>query len=354
MTKKDKKQLRSGYTTGACAAAVSKAATLALLSQTTVEEIQISLPVGERVNFTVHHCVFDNLQASCLVIKDAGDDPDVTDGAEIWATVSWKNEAGITLKGGRGVGTVTKLGLEVAVGMPAINPVPRKMVLEAIRELPMPENKGLEITVSVPRGEELAKKTLNRRLGIVGGISILGTTGIVVPYSVEAYKACISQALDVAVASKCQEAVLTTGRRSEKFAQRELKLPEEAFIQMGDFVDYALRECAKRKLAKVSLWGMVGKISKLANGHFYTHISSSEVDINFLSKVALNCGVSGLRGARSAHQFLEMLPPSYAREVCNKLCLLAALRCREYAGNIFEMECVMTDYDGIILGRACV
>jgi cobalt-precorrin-5B (C1)-methyltransferase len=294
------------------------------------------------------------------VIKDAGDDPDVTNGAEIWAAVRWKGEPGLDIRGGEGVGMVTKPGLEVAVGAAAINPVPRRMIERSVREaMPESDGKGLEVIISVAEGEKLARRTLNPRLGIVKGISILGTTGIVIPYSVNAYKACLSQALDVAVACGRRQIVLTTGRRSEKFAQRELALAEECFVQAGDFIGYSLEQCARRSFEKVTVWGMMGKLSKLAAGHMYTNVSDSKVDIGFLAGVAASCGlpdkmVKTLRSAVTANHLRKMLPPEHAPKFCNRLCLIAAEKCRDKAGGRLEVECIMTSYDGIILGRACV
>ena len=355
----DNRPLRSGYTTGACAAAAAQAATIALLKQEVVSQVQVDLPDTNEVNFKVNRCVFDRTQASCSVIKDAGDDPDVTHGAEIWATVSWKDEPGINLTGGKGVGVVTKPGLEIPVGMAAINPVPRQMIARSVRKAAEGtlDGKGIQVIISVPGGEKLAKKTLNLRLGIVEGISILGTTGIVIPYSVNAYTTCICQALDVAVACGCGQVVLTTGRRSEKFAQGELALAEECFVQAGDFIGYSLRQCAKRRLAKVIVWGMIGKISKVATGYLYTNVSDSRVDIGLLAGVAASCGVpdkmvKALRGAVTANHFRRMLPPEYTKEFCDKLCLLAAAKCREHVGGKLEVECIITDYEGVILGRA--
>jgi cobalt-precorrin-5B (C1)-methyltransferase len=353
------RSLRSGYTTGACAAAAARAATIALLKQEVVNQVQVELPGANQANFKVNRCVFNCSQASCSVIKDAGDDPDVTHGAEISAIVSWKDKPGISITGGKGVGVVTKPGLEIPVGMTAINPVPRQIIEHSVREVAgnKLDSKGIQVTISVPAGEELAKRTLNPRLGITKGISILGTTGIVIPYSVNAYTTCISQALDVAVACGCSQVVLTTGRRSEKFAQGELSLAEECFVQAGDFIGYSLKECAKRRLDKVIVWGMMGKISKLAAGHLYTNVSHSKVDIGFLAGVAINCGipdetVKPLRSAVTANHFRKMLPPEYTREFCEQLCLLAAKKCWEKAGGKLEVECIMTSYDGIILGRA--
>jgi len=352
------KHLRSGYTTGACAAAATQAATIALLKQEVVNQVQIDLPGANEINFRVSQCTFDRNQASCSVIKDAGDDPDITNGVEIFATVSWKEKPGIEIRGGKGVGTVTKPGLEIPVGMAAINPVPCQMIERSVRKVAQNEldDKGIQVIISVPGGDRLAKRTLNPRLGIVNGISILGTTGIVIPYSVNAYKTCISRALDIAVACGCHQLVLTTGRRSEKFARNELGLAEECFVQAGDFIGYSLPECAKRHLSKVIVWGMIGKLSKLAAGHLYTNVSHSRVDIDFLAGVAASCGVpdkmvKALRATVTASHFHKMLPLEYTRRFCDQLCLLAAERCRKEAGRKLEVECIMSSYDGIILGR---
>jgi cobalt-precorrin-5B (C1)-methyltransferase len=198
---------------------------------------------------------------------------------------------------------------------------------------------------------------LNQRIGIKKGISILGTTGIVVPYSIDAYTACISQGLDVAVACGCRRVVLTTGRRSEKYAQKELGLPDECFIQAGDFIGYCLKESAKRLLDRVIVWGMTGKISKLAAGNFYTNISDSRVNIGFLVKVAAGCCVpedvlDKLRSAVTANHLRRMLPSECVRDFCNELCRLAAEKSREETGGKLEVEYIMSDYDGIVLGRA--
>jgi len=332
---------------------------IALLKQEAVDQVQVDLPGANEVNFKVNRCVFDRTQASCSVIKDAGDDPDVTHGAEIWATVSWRDKPGINITGGKGVGVVTKPGLEIPVGMAAINPVPRQMIAHSVKKAARGrlDGRGIQVIISVPTGKELAKRTLNPRLGIVGGISILGTTGIVIPYSVNAYKTCISQALDIAVACGCRQVVLTTGRRSEKFAQSELALAEECFVQAGDFIGYSLGECVKRRLAKVIVWGMMGKISKLAAGHLYTNVSHSRVDVGFLAGVAASCGLPDemlkvLQEAVTANHFRKILPPEHTREFCDRLCLFAARKCREETEGKLEVECIMTSYEGIILGRA--
>jgi len=306
--------LRHGYTTGACAAAAAKGAARMLREQRLVEEVELVLPRGERVTFRLQGQEFDESAASCFVVKDAGDDPDVTNGAEIHARVRREplNRSGartmVFVDGGRGVGTVTKPGLGVGVGNPAINPVPMRMISEGVKEefsvVCLPQ--VLYVTISIPNGEELAKKTLNARLGIVGGLSILGTTGIVRPISAKAWTDTLDAALDVARACGCETVVLSTGRTSELAAlqagigdrgpgtenpgpgtgdqgPRE-RLPEEAFVMMGDHVGYALRACARKGVRHVILAGQFAKLLKIACGHEQTHVSSSELDLRMLAE----------------------------------------------------------------------
>ncbi len=353
------KHLRTGYTTGACAAAAARAAIQALLNQESVTQVQITLPGGKPVTFRVNCCTFDRVSSAGSVIKDAGDDPDVTHGAEIRATVSWYSKPGIHIEGGEGVGTVTKPGLEIPLGLSAINPVPRQMIAAEVGLVAADRlsTQGVKVVISVPKGAELAKRTLNSRLGIMGGISILGTTGIVLPYSSSAYTACISRALDVTVACGYRKAVLTTGRRSERFAQKELQLPEECYIQASDFIGYSLKECARKGVTKVIVWGMVGKISKLADGHFYTNISDGAVNIELLVESTADCGlpndtIQSLNGAVTANHFRRMLPEQCAGEVFNRLCRMAAQKCREHVDGVLDVECIMTDPEGVVIGRA--
>src|SRR6266699_1885575 len=291
-----KRGMRTGYTTGACATAATRAALLALLEEPGPAAVTIRLPIGEQVTFSVHHCERNaDGSVTASVIKDAGDDPDVTHGAEICATVSWCAEAGIVLDGGVGVGRVTKPGLGLDVGSAAINPVPRSMIEQVVQELLAERNelRGVLVIISVPDGQVRALKTLNARLGVVGGLSILGTTGIVRPYSTAAYKASISKAIDVAIACGCQNhIVLTTGSRSEKFARRYITLPDEAYVQMGEFTGHALRDCAAKAVRCVTLVGMIGKLSKIGDGRMQTHVAGAEVDLQGLADVARACGAT--------------------------------------------------------------
>ncbi|WP_147533612.1 cobalt-precorrin-5B (C(1))-methyltransferase [Bacillus marasmi] len=352
-------KLRQGYTTGACATAATKAALCALLTGKTQTEATIYLPVGRLVTFQIVDCEISELQASATVIKDGGDDPDATHGAEIIATVSWSEGEGITLDGGIGVGRVTKAGLPIQVGEAAINPVPRKMITETAQAVltEYSVEKGISIVISAPSGEEIAKKTLNSRLGIIGGISILGTRGIVVPFSTSAYKASIVQAINVARASNCDHVVITTGGRSEKYAMKQFpQLPEEAFIEMGDFVGFTLKTCKRLGVRRVSMVGMMGKFSKVAQGVMMVHSKSAPVDFSFLAKIATEAGappvlVEEIHRANTASQVGDMMVSAGIQAFFNKLsehCCTAALN--EVGGGI-EVSTALYTLKGELLGE---
>ncbi|WML29138.1 cobalt-precorrin-5B (C(1))-methyltransferase [Neobacillus sp. OS1-32] len=286
--------LRFGYTTGACATAATKAALIALITGESQEEVTILIPAGNQVKFTIEEMVISKGQVTAGIMKDGGDDPDATHGALIQSTVSWRKNDRIALDGGKGVGRVTKEGLPIPVGEAAINPVPRQMIEAAAGEIlrQYGVGDGVSIMISVPKGEEIAKKTLNGRLGIIGGISILGTRGIVVPFSAEAYTASISLAIKVARKAGCKHVVLTTGGRSEKYAMKQYPyLPQVAFIEMGDFVGFALKECKQQGIKQVSLVGMVGKFSKIAQGKMNVHARKIEINFSFLAQIAKEAGV---------------------------------------------------------------
>jgi cobalt-precorrin-5B (C1)-methyltransferase len=282
--------LRSGYTTGACAAAAAKGALLLVAGQHP-DAVTLTLPGGVSAEFPLHGQQVSGTTAECFVIKDAGDDPDITNGAHLYATVTVSPEASsagareIQVCGGVGVGRVTKPGLAVPPGEWAINPVPLRMIREAVAEVAACHDlRGfITVTVSVPDGEERAKKTLNSRLGIIGGLSILGTTGIVRPISVKAWTDTIDAALDVAKACSCRTVVLSTGRSSEVAAQSCFpELPEEAYIMMGDHVAYALQACTKRGYLQPVIACQFAKLLKIACGYENTHAAASELDLAVL------------------------------------------------------------------------
>lgn len=283
---------RHGYTTGACAAAAAKGAALLLQGQGQVDVVTIVLPGGEVVPFALYGQSCDGEQARCFVVKDAGDDPDVTNGCEVWANVRRFSpppgeEGEVVITGGVGIGRVTKPGLAVPVGDWAINPMPRRMIQTALREV-LPAG-GVQVSISIPDGVLRAQRTLNGRLGILGGLSILGTTGIVKPISHQAWTDTLDAALDVACACGQSTIVLSTGRTSEMVVQRVLQdegviLGEEAFIMMGDHVGYALRACARRQISTVILAGQFAKLLKIACEHEQTHVNAAHLDLQVLQR----------------------------------------------------------------------
>ncbi len=308
---------RTGFTTGACAAAAARAAATGLLSGRVPDSIECLLPNGQRVTFAVTDGRRDGIYAHAVVIKDAGDDPDCTDGAHLTADVCLLPEAPgrVVLKGGSGVGTVTLPGLGLEVGGPAINPVPRRNIEENVRAgmEPLLKHKGLEVTISVPLGETMAKKTMNPRLGILGGISILGTTGIVRPYSTASFRASVIQGIEVAAAQGQDTVVLTTGGRTEKFAMRELPhLAPACFVQMGDFLRYALDTVVKVGIPHVVIGGMVGKLTKIAQGETITHAGRATVQTGLVAELAREAGAppevcADIRQAKTARYAAERM-----------------------------------------------
>ena len=337
-----RKRLRSGFTTGSCAAAAAKAAAFALMHGACPENIDIPFPDGRTINFAVHQCTINESSATASVIKDAGDDPDVTNRAEIVATVCSDHLStdpvrcvlldNILLCGGQGVGTVTKPGLAIEVGQPAINPVPRQMIVAAIQEIAV--HRKLTVSISVPRGAELAEKTLNKRLGILGGISILGTTGIVRPISADAWTATIKASLDVAREAGLSEVVLSTGRTSEKGAQQLLELPEEAYAMMGDYLEFSLQEAAIRGFQTIHLSGMWAKIMKAALRIPQTHVRNGALEVVDGAKLLANLGAEGvllqkIKGSNTAREMLSHIEAAGQDKLVEAVCLKAQEYCQD-------------------------
>ena len=355
-----KEKLRTGFTTGACAQAATRAALEALLAQREVKDIAVVLPNRQSATFAIVECRVATERASAAVIKDAGDDPDVTHGAKIISTVAWKEAPGIEVKRGEGVGLITKPGLGLEVGAPAINPVPMKMIRREVESVlsNRAETRGVEVVISVPGGEEMAKKTQNDRLGIVGGISILGTTGIVVPFSTAAYKMSIAQAVDVALAAGCRTVVLTTGAQSEKFAMEALpELPQEAFVQMGDFCGFSLKNCAQKGVERVIIAGLIGKLSKIAMGVFQTHAAGSSVDLDFLVGFARASGIEAsvldeARTSNTARGFSEVMLRHKVAGVFDRICEELCKKASAHVRGALAIEAIITGFSGGVLGRA--
>ncbi len=359
--------MRTGYTTGACAAAAAKAATLALLTGEPVSEVTIRLPIGEDATFQIHRCEIDKSAsaptATCSVIKDGGDDPDVTSGAEICARV-WKasNSDDIILLGGEGVGTVTKPGTGIPVGDPSITRVPRRMITQSVQNAAkiMGSSDSFFVEISVPGGQEIAKKTDNPRLGIVNGISILGTTGVVQPFSTAAWRASVNVSIDVAAANSLQHMVITTGTQSENFAKRWLGLEDMAYVNVGIFTGAALKRCVQRGIPRATLVGMVGKFSKIAMGYFVTHVAGNKVDPVFLASLAAECGASEevqaeMRNAASGRHFQEIALEHDVMPVFDLMCERVCDAAQVYLGDRADdlvVDAICFDFEGGILGKA--
>ncbi len=289
---KDNKKLRYGYTTGSCAAAAAKAAVRMLLEQRTTDQVSLMTPKGMLLNLTVLEAKVTQLEASCGIRKDAGDDPDVTDGIMVYASVSKQLEPGIVLDGGLGVGRVTKKGLEQQPGEAAINKIPRKMIKEAVMEVmeDLDYPGGLKVIISIPQGVEIAKKTFNPRLGIEGGISVLGTSGIVEPMSEEALKETIHLEIRMLKASGKTFMLCSPGNYGVDFAKETLGLDLENAVKcsnyIGDTIDYAVQE----GLDGVLLIGHIGKLVKLAAGIMNTHSRHSDGRMEILTAYAAMAG----------------------------------------------------------------
>jgi cobalt-precorrin-5B (C1)-methyltransferase len=359
--KKLKGTLRTGYTTGTTAAAATKGALYALITGEPTEQVIVSLPKGRRATLKIAWTKSENNgRVTCAAIKDGGDDPDVTHGAEICSTVSFsKDTTNIHINGGMGVGRVTKPGLGLEIGKAAINPTPMKMLEQAVREVVghQLENQGIDVVISVPNGEEIAKKTDNPRLGILGGISILGTTGLVHPYSTASFAASIRQGLDVATAMGADTVVLTTGGRSEDFAKELLKLPDHSFIQMGDFAGYSIRQCAnKMTIRQVIIAGFIGKLTKMAMGIKQTHVAGSHVDVKFMAQLAAECEappdvVEEISSANTARHVSEIIKKNKIVNYYDHVCKKVHEQMHEHAKGQLQIEVILFEFDGIVIGR---
>ena len=354
-----KQALRTGWTTGTCAAAAAKAAVTALATGNIQKRVEIALPEGRRVAFPVDACTLTASQAEAVVVKDAGDDPDVTDGARLTATVRWRDHAGLDLQGGVGVGVVTKPGLGLELGGPAINPVPRAMITQAVGEAVDLSKQGVQTVISVPDGERMARKTTNARLGIIGGISILGTTGIVRPFSTASWRASVEQAISVLAAQGETTLVLCTGGRTEQGAMTMLpQLPEMCFVEVGDFTGAALRRAVEHGLTRITFVGMAGKLTKLAAGVLMTHYTRSKVSLTLLRDITLAAGggqdladqVAVANTARHAAELWAahgLLEPA-GRELCQRVAEVLSRFCAEAAGGAAapDVQVIMVDFSG--------
>jgi cobalt-precorrin-5B (C1)-methyltransferase len=357
MARKPSGELRRGWTTGACATAATRAAYTALLTGIFPDPVAITLPRGERPSFALAGENLGGDEAMAAVVKDAGDDPDVTHCALIRATVRAAG-SGVTFKAGEGVGTVTKPGLPLAVGEPAINPVPRRMMTETVAEIAAAHGHGgdVEIEISIPGGEDLAKRTMNGRLGILGGLSILGTTGIVVPYSCASWIASIRQGIDVARAEGITHAIAATGSVSEAAAQGIYGAPESALLDMGDFAGGLLKYLRDNPIPRLTIAGGFAKIAKLAAGHMDLHSGRSQVDLNRLAEILGELGADPMLvdDARHANTASEVLGKAQAADLAlaERIANEARAAALDMLGGGIEVEVLVFDRDGDLVGRA--
>lgn len=352
----DRQELRRGWTTGACAAAAAKAACAALTDGEFPDPVQITLPGGQKPAFALARSDITGETATAAIVKDAGDDPDVTHGALIVVSLrAAATGSGIVFRAGPGVGTVTRAGLAIAPGEAAINPMPRTMIRQAIADI-AGEDADFEVEVSVPGGTEIAKKTLNGRLGIIGGISILGTTGIVIPYSCSSWIHSIHRGIDVARAAGYDHVAASTGSTSEEAVQALYGLSEVQLLDMGDFVGGTLKYLKKHPVARISIAGGVAKMTKLAQGLLDLHSSRGSADLTELAEVAIDCGASAelaqrIGGANSVAEAFEL---ASAENV--NIAGLIAQRAWSAAAAVLsdpetELETLVFDRNGVCLGR---
>ena len=355
----EEKKLRTGYTTGSSATAASKAALLSIIKQQKIEEVEITLPKKTTIRIPVNSCQFEKNKAKCSVIKDGGDDPDVTHGAEIIVELTFNdNKNQIEIDGGEGVGIVTKPGLGLEINKPAINPVPRKMITENLREIgsDILNEKGIRVVISVPKGKELGPKTDNPRIGIKEGISILGTSGIVIPFSTASYAASIRQNLDVSIAMGNDTVVLTTGGRSEDFAKKIVDLPEHCFVQMGDFSGYTIQQCGKKNIKKAYVVGFIGKLAKMAAGVKQTHVKGSKVDMNFLAELAKKVNadekiIDSIKKANTARHVSEIIQENNLGGFFELICSEVYRHMRKHSEEKVPIDVILFDFEGNILAR---
>lgn len=356
-----RERLREGFTTGSAAAAGAKAAVLLLAGQSCVREVEIALPIEKRLKVPVESVeVLPGNVARATVIKDGGDDPDVTHKAQIRVNVKWIEDikAGIIIEGGKGVGRVTRLGLPVAIGKAAINPAPLWQIEAAVKEglQQCGIKKSVSVIIEVDNGEQIAKKTLNPRLGIVGGISILGTRGTVKPFSNEAYKDTITISMDVAKASNANVISLSTGGKSERYLRQiKTELPENSFIQVADFFAFSLKAAAKRGFTEINYSCFFGKLVKMAQGFSNTHAKYCRMNLEKLSQWCIDAGMkkSSALAVANANTSIEALHiinrDSLKNEILDIIANKAMASARKFAGPNIDITYYLFDFEGSIV-----
>ena len=331
---KNGKKLRTGYTTGSCAAAAAKAAVYMLFNHRILDQVEIDTPKGWKLKLNVNDPVITGEYASCYIIKDAGDDPDITDGIHVYAKVRKLTTKEVKIITGRGIGIVTKPGLQVKPGSPAINSVPMAMIKREVSEV-LPEGTGVEIELSIPNGEELAKKTFNPKLGIEGGLSILGTTGIVEPMSEDAIKDTIALELNYKKEAGLSSIVLVPGNYGEVFSKKWLNITEDKIVKISNYLGFALEKCSELGFKRVILAGHIGKLVKPAGGIFYTHsrVSDTRMEILVAYLGVMGCPQDKLEQVmecRTTEEAIKIIQSEGFKDIYMILVEKCALRCEEY------------------------
>ncbi len=347
------KKLRMGYTTGSCGAAASKAAVRMLFLKGSEDTVSIDTPAGIRLTLPVTDAVVTSLYARCSVVKDGGDDPDCTTGLKVFAEARHKKDPGVIIRTGEGIGIVTLPGLKVPVGESAINPVPMQMILKEVEEV-LPEGRGVEIVLSVPGGAEVAQKTYNPRLGIIGGISILGTTGIVRPMSEEAWKDALALELNVVAARGFKQVVFIFGNYGESFVSEGLGMDPGCVVKISNFVGFMLVKAVEVGFKEVLLVGHPGKLVKVAAGIFHTHSRVADARMEILAAYA---GLEGadtkaiqeIYGCRTTEAAIQIIQRTGLLGIYERIVENASKRCEEYGFHQQSVGCILFHGDNRLL-----
>jgi cobalt-precorrin-5B (C1)-methyltransferase len=349
---KNGKKLRTGYTTGSSAAAAAKAAVWMLIHQEPLKQVSIDTPKGWKLTLDIKDFLISSDEVKCCVVKDAGDDPDITDGLEIWAKAIPITSLELKIIGGKGVGNVTRSGLSVSPGNPAINPVPMEMIRKEVQTV-LNKDMGAEIEISIPQGEEIAKKTFNPKLGIVDGLSILGTSGIVEPMSEDAIKDTIALELKVHRKAGNDTIVLVPGNYGEKFLKKQFSIPMNKMVKISNYLGFALETCAQLGYKKVIVGGHIGKLVKTAGGIFYTHSRISTTRMEILAAYLAVLGMTQqdiirIMDCRTTEEALPIIDDQGFGHLYQVLANKCASNCEEYVYGSLEVGAALFSMDRML------
>ncbi|MEF8788457.1 MAG: cobalt-precorrin-5B (C(1))-methyltransferase CbiD [Planctomycetota bacterium] len=342
-------ELREGYTTGTCAAAAARAAVLRLCRGEEPGSVEVALPGGETAELPVKSVSAERDTARAAVEKDAGDDPDITDGVQVVVEAEKSGDSKLDFRAGEGVGVVCREGLQVSPGEPAINPVPRRMIADAVRDI---TEDGLELTVSIPGGEELAQETFNPRVGVEGGLSVLGTTGRVRPFSCPALRQSITCLLDAAEADGHSRPVLVPGHVGSRAAEKHLSAPEAAVIEVSNEWGHALDRAAERSFRGLMVAGHPGKLAKLAAGDWNTHSSRSGSAVPVVRQLAGEAASGAPADCGTTEELFSSLSPADRKTAGNRTAQAVRDVVRERTNRRMEIAVFLTDMQGEVLGSA--